>query len=100
MINVRHGFGGERTRCDEDTLLRPFVVESAYESLDLRSSNGSFPFFCLKVHDVETETVFTDNAVNSFVAAFPDGLAGMTENPELPFSSLFERLTASVLCQV
>jgi len=54
----------------------------------------------LKVHDVETETVFTDNAVNSFVAAFPDGLAGMTENPELPFSSLFERLTASVLCQV
>src|SRR5437667_4053866 len=34
-------------------------------------------FFCLKVHDVETETVFTDNAVNSFVAAFPDGLAGI-----------------------
>jgi hypothetical protein len=77
VINVRHGFRRERTCRDEDPLFRTFAVESAYESLDLGSSDGAFALFCLEVHNVEAEPIFADNAVNSFVAAFSDGLAGI-----------------------
>ncbi len=45
-------------------------MKSTNKFLNLRSANYRFPAFSLKIYCLQPETVFFDNAINSFICRF------------------------------
>ena len=70
---IFHRIRRETRGRDEYTFASALSVKATGESLNYWSAHRVFPAFGLNEHEVKSESIFLDDAIDSTIATFPNG---------------------------